>query len=174
MQLILWPLDNAMFFEQIEQVDKHHVNCLDKFDDHADLRSVLVLFVDAARASFTSVLAVAGMISKTMDSVCKMDGQGGPPAICASWLIDIEEFARSTIAAAKARWRPTCSGSCRRFDSVLYIIEVAVSACDLCCARSVTKPQIFLAMAGSLLPVTCCIKFHRCAHATVGLWCLTS
>jgi hypothetical protein len=40
MKLILWPLDNAMFFEQIEQVDKHHVKCLDKFDDHADLRLV--------------------------------------------------------------------------------------------------------------------------------------
>ena len=38
MKLILWPLDNAMFFEQIEQVDKHHVKCLDKFDDGADLR----------------------------------------------------------------------------------------------------------------------------------------
>ena len=38
MKLILWPLDNAMFFEQIEQVDKHHVDCLEKFDDHADLR----------------------------------------------------------------------------------------------------------------------------------------
>lgn len=38
MKLILWPLDNAMFFEQIEQVDKHHVKCLEKFDDKADLR----------------------------------------------------------------------------------------------------------------------------------------
>eukprot|EP01043_Picozoa_sp_COSAG02_P051977 COSAG02_NODE_5539_length_4245_cov_4.083213_2_plen_1138_part_00 len=39
MKLILWPLDNAMFFEQIEQVDKHHVKCLEKFDDNVDLRS---------------------------------------------------------------------------------------------------------------------------------------
>ena len=38
MKLILWPLDNAMFFEEIEQVDKHHVRCLDKFDDQLDVK----------------------------------------------------------------------------------------------------------------------------------------
>jgi hypothetical protein len=54
MKLILWPLDNAMFFEQIEQVDKHHVKCLEKFDDNADLG-----YVSATAVLLTPSLAIA-------------------------------------------------------------------------------------------------------------------
>ena len=68
MKLILWPLDNAMFFEQIEQVDKHHVDCLSKFDDHAELGRHYNFKRDGFRV--------------LDDGTCAGYGEGGRPPSC--------------------------------------------------------------------------------------------
>lgn len=68
MKLILWPLDHAMFFEQIEQVDKHHVDCLSKFDDHAELGRHYNFKRDGFRV--------------LDDGTCAGYGEGGRPPSC--------------------------------------------------------------------------------------------